>query len=176
MSRESRFDPHAFYNLLSTNLLHQTIAFRCGCKSTSDIKRSGRSNVNASTETTEILLDMILIVPKLKVHNIVKAISISYGSDVSILNDYVWTNFWQVVCRLCSQLATHTIVWPVRKGVWRFSSAIRISLQLFPFSWTKHVLTPTNQKLSSSRSSVFFQANRHLGKRGITHIDFFQTD
>ena len=63
--------------------------FRCGRTSTIDAERFGRPVEVAIPETIEKIRNLVLADRSLKVRQIVKAIGISHGSVVSILEDHL---------------------------------------------------------------------------------------
>lgn len=76
--------------------------FRCGCTSTGDVERSGPPVEVSTPETVEKIHDMVSAGWSLKALDIMEAIGISHGSEVSILNDHFHS--------ACSQSTTNEIV------------------------------------------------------------------
>lgn len=62
--------------------------FRCG-RSTEDAERYGSPVEVSTAETIDKIHDMVLADRRLKVREIIEAISVSYGSVVTILNDHL---------------------------------------------------------------------------------------
>ena len=101
--------------------------FRCGRTSTIDAECSGRPVEVAIPETIEKNPQYGVGRSESESVEIVEAIGISHGSEVSILKDHLGMSYPQDWCRVCSQSTINAIVWQLRSNVWRYSTAIRTS-------------------------------------------------
>lgn len=85
--------------------------FKSGRSSTSDVEYSGHSIRIVTVVTIEKKNDMVLAYRKLKVRDIVRSKSVSYGSVASTLNDELCRkSYLQNGCHVNSQLTTNAVL------------------------------------------------------------------